>query len=81
MVVACGGVNDGSCRLKQACFLRVPSLCMHMIRRFYKNGEWQEVVTDTRIPCAHPSKSNVRGWLRISAKCCPQLVLRLLCTT
>ncbi|CAM9419557.1 unnamed protein product, partial [Sphacelaria rigidula] len=22
--------------------------------RFYKNGEWQEVVTDTRIPCACP---------------------------
>lgn len=29
--------------------------------RFYKNGEWQEVVTDTRIPCAHRSKSNVRA--------------------
>ncbi|CBN74523.1 conserved unknown protein [Ectocarpus siliculosus] len=25
--------------------------------RFYKNGEWQEVVTDTRIPCAHNSKN------------------------
>lgn len=31
------------------------------VRRFYKNGEWQEVVTDTRIPCAHHSKSNVRA--------------------
>eukprot|EP00903_Cladosiphon_okamuranus_P016865 g15549.t2 len=31
--------------------------------RFYKNGEWQEVVTDTRIPCAHHSKSNGDGIL------------------
>eukprot|EP00752_Nemacystus_decipiens_P004064 g3721.t2 len=31
--------------------------------RFYKNGEWQEVVTDTRIPCANHSKSNGDGVL------------------
>ncbi|CAN0393668.1 unnamed protein product, partial [Ectocarpus sp. 12 AP-2014] len=27
------------------------------VSTFYKNGEWQEVVTDSRIPCAHNSKS------------------------
>ncbi|CAM9797164.1 unnamed protein product [Pylaiella littoralis] len=31
--------------------------CRQALTAFYKNGEWQEVVTDTRIPCAHRSKS------------------------
>lgn len=51
----------GPC-LYYACvpFLFVSLVCSNVCR-FYKNGEWQEVVTDTRIPCAHHSKSNVRA--------------------
>lgn len=39
----------------------IPSFLCLTARRFYKNGEWQEVVTDTRVPCANTPKSKVRA--------------------
>lgn len=29
--------------------------------RFYKNGEWKEVVTDTRLPCCVPAVVTAAG--------------------